>query len=412
MRAGWDNFLVKLKSASEIIAGQSPEGKYYNDENEGLPFYQGKKLFGEKYLGEPTTWTTKVTKEAKKDDILMSVRAPVGPVNFAVENICIGRGLAAIRANDNLNKEYLFYFLLKHEAEIESNEGAVFNSINKTQIGNISIPIPPISEQKQIVSILDKAFEAIDKAKANIEKNIQNAEELFQSKLNEIFSQKGEGWEEKKLAEMSKIMYGYTAKAKESGEYKYLRITDIQNKNVSWENVPEVNVSSDEAEKYILQEGDIVFARTGATTGKSYLITQTPNAVFASYLIRVQCESEILSPQFLYLFFQSGIYWEIVNSGISGSAQGGFNASKLSEMKIHFPVLLQKQKDYVDEISNLEKLTNSMTEGMLKKMEILEELKKSILQKAFNGELTKDFQYELEEELQMVAEPESNFKTK
>ncbi|WP_213522835.1 hypothetical protein [Nonlabens sp.] len=74
----------------------------------GLPFYQGKKEFTDREIGEPTTWTTKTTKEAFKDDILMSVRAPVGPINIATQHICIGRGLAAIRASDKVDNDYWF----------------------------------------------------------------------------------------------------------------------------------------------------------------------------------------------------------------------------------------------------------------------------------------------------------------
>jgi type I restriction enzyme S subunit len=92
----WD--IKKLGEVCEVIAGQSPEGRYYNNKEEGLPFYQGKKEFTKKYIGKPKKWTTKVTKEALKDDILISVRAPVGPINYSTQKICIGRGLAAIRA--------------------------------------------------------------------------------------------------------------------------------------------------------------------------------------------------------------------------------------------------------------------------------------------------------------------------
>jgi type I restriction enzyme S subunit len=371
----------------DVIAGQSPESKFYNKEANGLPFYQGKKEFTDKYIGAPTTWTTKITKEAIKDDILMSVRAPVGPVNFSTENICIGRGLAAIRAGKKIDKEYLFYFLIHHENEIVGNSGAVFNSINKRQIENLLIPLPKtIDEQKQIVVILDKAFEAIDKAKANLEKNIQNTKELFQSKLNEIFSQKGEEWEEKTLIEISKIMYGYTAKSKDSGNVKYLRITDIQDNHVEWDSVPYCDLEEDEFCKYKLEKGDIVFARTGATTGKSFLIENLPKSVFASYLIRVQLNERHLLSSFLYLFFQSSYYWNEINKGISGSAQGGFNAKKLGALKISYPSI-DEQKKFVKEIDYLLEHTKQLEKYYQQKLENLEELKKSILQKAFSGEL-------------------------
>ena len=177
MKQDWE--IKKLGEVCKVIAGQSPEGKYYNANENGLPFYQGKKEFNKKYIGAPTTWTTKITKEAEANDILMSVRAPVGPINFSTQKICIGRGLAAIRASKLIDEEFLFNFLLKHENEIVGNTGAVFNSINKSQIENIKIPLPPLPEQKRIVTILDKVFAAIAKAKANAEQNLKNAKELF-----------------------------------------------------------------------------------------------------------------------------------------------------------------------------------------------------------------------------------------
>lgn len=177
----------KLGEVCTVVAGQSPAGKYYNKNGEGLPFYQGKKEFTDKYLGEPTTWTTNVTKEAQKDDILMSVRAPVGPINFSTQNICIGRGLAAIRVSDIIDKDFLFNFLLKHENELVGNTGAVFDSINKTQIKNLNIPLPPLPEQKRIVTILDEVFENITKAKENAENKLANLEELKKSILQKAF---------------------------------------------------------------------------------------------------------------------------------------------------------------------------------------------------------------------------------
>jgi len=185
MKQKWE--IKKLGEICTVIAGQSPEGRYYNNTANGMPFYQGKKEFTDKYIGEPTTWTTKITKIAEKDDILLSVRAPVGPINFSTQKICIGRGLAAIRASKQIDKEFLFNFLLKHENEIVGNAGAVFNSINKTQIENIQIPFPPLQEQKRIVAILEEAFKGISKAIYNAEQKLANLEELKKSVLQKAF---------------------------------------------------------------------------------------------------------------------------------------------------------------------------------------------------------------------------------
>ena len=100
---------VKLGSIATVIAGQSPKSEYYNKEGRGTPFYQGKKDYGKRYLNEPTVWTDKVTKLAEKNDILLSVRAPVGALNIATQQICIGRGLAAIRPSTKVLNDYLFY---------------------------------------------------------------------------------------------------------------------------------------------------------------------------------------------------------------------------------------------------------------------------------------------------------------
>ena len=148
------------------------------------------------------------------------------------------------------------------------------------------------------------------------------------------------GWEIKKLGEVAKVDYGYTDKASyDNSGIKFLRITDIKDLGVDWDSVPYCKINSREIERYKLFDGDIVFARTGASTGKSYLINNPPESVFASYLIRVNIKFNGLLPKLLYYYFKSKNYWDEINQGISGSAQGGFNATKLSEINIHIPPL-------------------------------------------------------------------------
>ena len=361
--------------------------------NIGLGEYR-EKAQNARYISEDTFNRLKCTEIFAGDLLVSRLPEPVGR-SCIIPNIH-SRMITAvdctiIRPSDELAPHFLKYYqlsntYLKHVDE--KTTGTTRSRISRKNLGQIFIPVPPIPEQKRIVAKLDQAFEAIDKAKANVERNLQNAKDLFQSKLNEIFSQRGEGWVEKKLGKISDIVYGYTAKAShDSGSTKYLRITDIQDKKVDWDSVPFCDIDESEFPKYRLIVGDIVFARTGATTGKSYLITNPPKAIFASYLIRVQINTEELNTAFLYLFFQSGIYWESIIKGISGSAQGGFNASKLKELEITYPLSSIVQAKYVNEMDDIvlqiEALRNSYNEQIAS----LDELKKSILQKAFNGEL-------------------------
>lgn len=266
--------------------------------------------------------------------------------------------------------------------------GAAIKRIILRDVKQASIPLPPLPEQERIVGILDKAFDGIAKAKAAAEANLQNARALFQSHLQSVFSQKGEGWVEKRLGDLSRINYGYTesSSAEKIGPH-FLRITDIQDNRVDWTAVPYCPIDESDLPKYKLIDGDIVFARTGATTGKSYLVTNPPYAVFASYLIRVQLKEKEVLPQFVNLFFQTHSYWDMIRAGVSGSAQGGFNASKLGELSIPFPNSIEIQMSIVSALDVLQTETQRLESLYQGKLNALDELKKSLLHQAFSGNL-------------------------
>ena len=156
-----------LGEVAEVVAGQSPPGESYNETGLGVPFYQGKTEFGEMFIGPPTTWTTEPQRFAEPGDILMSVRAPVGPVNLTTQRMCIGRGLAAIKPTDGkLMSSYAFYFLRSQETHIKGDAGAVFASINRGQIEQLQIPLPPLEVQKEIVAEIEGYQKVINGARA------------------------------------------------------------------------------------------------------------------------------------------------------------------------------------------------------------------------------------------------------
>ena len=152
-------------------------------------------------------------------------------------------------------------------------------------------------------------------------------------------------WVVKSLSSVSTINYGYTESAsrKQVGPH-FLRITDLQNDQVDWGTVPFCKIESADLPKYRLASGDIVFARTGATTGKSFLVDDPPEAVFASYLIRLRIHDKALLPEFVSLFLQTDGYWESIKIGSIGSAQGGFNATKLGALELPIPSLLEQHR--------------------------------------------------------------------
>lgn len=135
------------------------------------------------------------------------------------------------------------------------------------------------------------------------------------------------------------IQYGHTASAisRQEGP-RFLRITDIQDGGVDWDSVPSCDIVTEDVPRYRLSAGDLVFARTGATTGKSFLIRDCPEAVFASYLIRVRASKDV-DPRYLALFFQSPDYWQQIERGKRGIGQPNVNGKTLGEINLPLPPL-------------------------------------------------------------------------
>ncbi len=196
-------------------------------------------------------------------------------------------------------------------------------------------------------------------------------------------------WHDVSLGEIAQIRYGHTAKSSVLFDGpKYLRITDIQNSYVDWGLVPSCPQIKDTLQKFILKRGDIVFARTGATTGKSYLIEDCPEAVFASYLIRVQPNQKVINPHFVQKYFLTAKYWNAIGLGTSGNAQGGFNASKLTQLNIPLPPL-NEQKRIVAKIEALQARSKAARDALAEVPKLVEQFKQSVLAAAFRGDLTK-----------------------
>jgi len=160
--------MVELGDVCELISGQSPASKYYNENNDGLPFYQGKTEFGDMYLKETKIYTSSITKTSQKGDIVMSVRAPVGPVNLPTKEICIGRGLCAIRPKQDQDLFYLFNILQVKEI-VAGHMGATYESINRDELKGTKIPYPNEQLKAEIVEHILEERKVIEGNKKLIE---------------------------------------------------------------------------------------------------------------------------------------------------------------------------------------------------------------------------------------------------
>ena len=196
-----------------------------------------------------------------------------------------------------------------------------------------------------------------------------------------------EGWVETDVGSlMSFIQYGHTASAitRATGP-RFLRITDIRDSGVDWNTVPSCDLTAEEQEKYRLRPGDLVFARTGATTGKSYLIRTLPDAVFASYLIRLR-PTDGIDPAFVYWFFQSPTYWSQISKGKRGVGQPNVNATVLASLRV--PVAPSpEQHRIVAILEELFSVVNHLEADINAKLKSAQGLRQSILERAFAGQL-------------------------
>ncbi|MDD5321510.1 MAG: restriction endonuclease subunit S [Methylococcales bacterium] len=177
---------VPIGNATYVEMGQSPPSENYNQSRDGLPFFQGKADFG-KRNPTPRYWCNQPTKLAKKNDILMSVRAPVGPTNVASEECCIGRGLAALRPHKGVDLELLLYWLKAFEPKIaEMGFGTTFVAINKKQLISFPLPLPPLAEQHRIVAKVDELMELCDQLHAAQTERELSRDRLVAASLHRI----------------------------------------------------------------------------------------------------------------------------------------------------------------------------------------------------------------------------------
>ena len=192
---------VTLNDVCEIIAGQSPPSSTYNSHGEGLPFFQGKADFGTLY---PVTryWCSKPKKIALPNDILISVRAPVGPTNINSEKSCIGRGLSAIRTTEKIDVKFLYHYLKTIEKQLSNlGSGSTFTAITQKDLQNLQIPLPPLPIQRKIAAVLDKADAIRRRNKAILQKYDQLAQSVFLEMFGDPVKNE-KGWDIKKLKEV------------------------------------------------------------------------------------------------------------------------------------------------------------------------------------------------------------------
>lgn len=312
---------------------------------------------------------------------------------FIVEGkVWVNNHAHVLRTRGNLNDKFLVYYL-NHQDLSDYITGLTVPKLNQEKLRSIPVPIPPLSEQQAIVKKLNAAFELIDQAKANIEKNIQNAKELFQSKLNEVFSQKGDGWEERKLDEVTIIKgrIGYRGYTKEDlvnkGEGAItLSPSNIVNNRFHTNNCTYISwFKYEESPEIMVFDGDILFVKTGSTYGKVAIVENLSEKATINPQFVVLKNIKI-NNKFLFYSLTTKIFKEKVESIVGGTATPTLSQTNLGNLTIYHPNL-ETQQEIVAQLDELSAKTEQLQQKYQQKLANLEELRKSILEKAFKGEL-------------------------
>ena len=375
--------IVPLSKISEINMGQSPPSQDCSEEKDGLPFYQGNAEFGQKHPS-PKKWCKRPKKTAEQGDILISVRAPVGDINIAPHKCCIGRGIAAVRAKDAYDN-FLYHSILLHRKALSKIcQGSTFESINRKELTDLLISLPPSLEQKKIAEILTTVDDAIEKTTQIIDKTKELKKGLMQRLLTRGIGHKkfkkteiGEipvEWEVVKLKDIVQEFYNGgtpdTAKIEYwDGDIPWITGADFENQKVN------------RIRRHITYEGVENSATNVISKGNLLVVTRTGvgKVAIAPFDIAISQDitGVILNSQ---KTFNGFIYWYLdykasrLRSIIQGTSISGLLRGDLESFLIPLPPVKEQKKiakiltsinDEIQKESNHRDRLNSLKKGLM-----------------------------------------------
>jgi type I restriction enzyme S subunit len=395
---------VRLGAIAEIVTGGTPSKKHPEYYGGNFPFYkpsdldQGRLTYdASEYLSEEGK---NVSRIIPKNSTAVCCIGSIGKCGYLM---CEGTTNQQINsAIPKINSLCLYYYLCTEnfvQDLLSMASATTIAIVNKSKMESCAFPLPPLSEQQRIVERIEELLAKLDEAKERLQDvadsfAVRKAAILHNAFTGELTKQwrrengvSDESWEESNFGKFTVSQYGYTEKAHwEKVGPKFLRITDIQDNKVDWDEVPWCPIDEAGMKQYAVQIGDIMIARTGATTGKSYLICDDVEAVFASFLIRLKVVDKNLDYNYLYGYMQSEDYWRQITDFSSGIAQPGVNANKLKQIKFKCPSLPEQHEivRLIDDLLARERAAQQAAEQALASIDLM---KKSILARAFRGEL-------------------------
>ena len=343
------------------------------------------------------------SKKVKKGSLLICTangsKSHLGKVALIDDdyNYAFGGFMGQVTPKEKLDSKFLFYLMTSDNYKKFINElsdGANINNLKFSDLGQFEIPLPPLPEQQRIVSILDESFAVIAKAKANAEQNLKNAKELFESYLEDLFSILFRERDKRTVSELAKVIGGYSFKStdfKKEGKYQVIRMGNVR-PGIIRENESPVFIDEidDKAlSKALLLPNDVIITQTGTKKKRDYgftVIIEKENYLLNQRIASIRFSDKYLPKFFLY-FSWTNIFKDQYFANETGTVgQGNVGIGAITEAIVPF-IPVNEQKMIIDRIDAVRIETQNLEAVYQKKIDDLEELKKSILQKAFAGEL-------------------------
>lgn len=299
-----------------------------------------------------------------------------------------------IRPGADITADWVHRYMRRLVFRLEAKEhfrGAVGQQrVPEEFIKSSLIPVPPSVEiQRRIMARIEAIVAEVKRARELLKQMRNDIERLMASVLVETFEDlptRSSDWQEEPVSQFChKPQYGYTESADwEPVGPKFLRITDIQDNKVNWDTVPYCHIPNGQLSRYLLESSDILFARSGATTGKTFLVQECPLTVFASYLIRLRVREKVC-PDFLAWFFRSRKYWSQIQP--RGAAQPNMNAKLLEEIRVPYPKSQEIQRQIISYLGSIQTELDGMQNLLDQDARLVDQIEQSILERAFRGEL-------------------------
>jgi len=401
MKAGWQT--KQLGDLCEVVGGGTPP-------KDNLAYYSGEipwatvRDMRQEVIAETEF---RITKEAVKNsatniipagNVVIATRVGLGKVSLLAQDTAINQDLRGIIPRDTnaLSVRFLFWWLKSiADVIVAEGTGATVQGVKLPFVKALQIPALPLPEQHRIVAILDEAFDGITTAKANAEKNLQNARALFESHLQSVFTERGEGWVETSLSELCDIKHGYAFEGKffsSEGDYVLLTPGNFYEKGGYRDRGEKQKYFIGEIPRdYVLTEGDLLVAMTeqaAGLLGSPIIIPESDKYLHNQRLGLVTKKSGVAwTNEFFYHVFNTQAVRKEIHDSASGVKVRHTSPTKIGQVVVAFPTSISEQNRIVATLSSLATETQRLESIYQQKLTALDDLKKSLLHQAFSGNL-------------------------